>query len=60
LYDMAKPFPQKGTPLAPNGTTEQPFTVSLGKWALIEKGDETLYLWGLIEYRDVFDLPPEI
>lgn len=54
-YDMAGPFPKKGTPLPPEAFIPHPFWLDSAKLEKVEQGELTLYLFGMVKYRDVFD-----
>jgi hypothetical protein len=53
-YDMASPFPATGNPLPPGAEVRQPFWLDAVRLAKVEKGEAILFLFGIIQYDDVF------
>lgn len=53
-YTMAGPFPPEGTVLSPEGKVLRGLTIPLDQMTAVEQGTHTLYVVGMVEYRDVF------
>jgi hypothetical protein len=53
-YTMAGPFPREGTVLAPNGKVLRGLTIPAAHMAFVEQGTHVLFIFGIVEYRDVF------
>ena len=53
-YTMAGPFPPEGTVLSPEGKVLRGLTIPFDQMTAVEQGTHTLYVVGMVEYRDVF------
>ena len=53
-YTMAVPFPREGTVLTPGGRILRGLTVTEAQMAQVERGQGTLYVFGIANYRDIF------
>lgn len=58
-YTMAGPFPPEGSVLPPEGKTERGITIPPAQMARLEQGLETLYVFGIVKYRDIFQAKHE-
>lgn len=58
-YTMAGPFPSQGAVLAPNGRILRGLTIPFEHMNRVEQGQRILYVFGRVEYRDVFRVKHE-
>jgi hypothetical protein len=58
-YDMAGPFSKKGSPMPPGAVVHQPFWLEETRLSQVERGESTLFLFGMVKYRDVFGVEHE-
>ncbi|MGA9304958.1 MAG: hypothetical protein WBW31_06080 [Candidatus Sulfotelmatobacter sp.] len=53
-YDWAGPFPPEGTVQPPNASIERGTKLSQADLNYVEIGVSTLYIYGIVKYRDIF------
>lgn len=54
-YTMSGPFPPEGSVLTPTGRIERGITIPAANMAAVEQGTHTLYVFGIVKYRDIFE-----
>jgi hypothetical protein len=53
-YEMKHPFPKEGLVLTPKGSIEQFLWLTSEQQAKLEVGEITLYIFGILKYKDIF------